>query len=36
MTATQKTNLAAFDIFMLLVLFCASVSGFSRLKLKRS
>jgi len=29
MTATQNINLAAFDIFMLLILFCAPASGFS-------
>jgi hypothetical protein len=35
-TASQNINLAAFDIFILLVLFCAGVSGFPFLKLKRS
>jgi hypothetical protein len=36
-TASQKINLAAFDLFMLLVLFCASAfPDFPCLKLKRS
>jgi hypothetical protein len=36
-SATQKTNLAPVDIFMLLILFLrANVFGFSCLKLKRS
>jgi hypothetical protein len=36
-TATQKINLAAFDLFMLLVLFCApALPDFPCLKLKRS